>query len=136
MNVIASHERLPVPEDLQQSELALWMAIVNSLPAGYFRPSDLPLLKGFCAAANLHTQALAAVSRDGLLITTPQGRKRANPAVAILAAQTRAMANIAQKLRLCPSARYTPTKAATLTGKGNNGGKPKPWDTTPGPHGG
>jgi P27 family predicted phage terminase small subunit len=122
-------DRLEPPDGLTDAELSEWRAIVNSLNSDFFRPSDRPLLRAFCAASALYKQALELIRRDGITITVGNGNKRAHPATKVLSEQAATMACLAQKLRLCPSSRYSPTKAATLTGRGgSSAGKPRPWE--------
>jgi P27 family predicted phage terminase small subunit len=126
MVVRAMDARVAPPDHLTPEQLSEWVAIVDSLPADYFRPGDVPLLGAFCAASALYKKALMMIQAEGIVIET-SGRRVAHPAKDILTTQSSAMAQMAVKLRLCPSARYTEkaaaTKSAGATGK-------RPWEET------
>jgi P27 family predicted phage terminase small subunit len=114
------------PEFLGEAEAAEWREIVQSMPADYFRPSDAPLLAAFCMASAIYKQAGALIAEKGLIISDPSGRQMANPASAVLTAQASSMAQMAGKLRLCPSSRYNAKSANT---KANSvGAGSKPWE--------
>jgi P27 family predicted phage terminase small subunit len=138
--VRATDARVVPPEHLTPAQLAEWLAIVNSLPADYFRPGDVPLLAAFCAASALYKEALALIQAEGVVMQPVEyrafnedgstksekfGRPIAHPAAPILTSQSSAMAQLATKLRLCPSARYTEKAAAT---KSNGARGARPWE--------
>lgn len=125
--VRVSDARIAPPDHLDEAEAAEWRAIVDSLPADYFRPGDVPLLGAFCTASALYKQARAAIKRDG--ITVEDGRRTyPHPAKDILTTQASSMAQMAVKLRLCPSARYTEKSAATKADQA--AGARRPWEDT------
>lgn len=127
LSVVAiSGARVPAPEYLTPGQREEWTAIVDSLPADWFRPADCALLVAYCAASALYKEALQMIQSEGIVIDEGKGR-RAHPAKDILTSQAAAMAQMAVKLRLCPSARYTEKAAGTAT-KNTASGK-KPWDT-------
>lgn len=137
-----SDARLLPPEHLNDAESAEWRAIVDSLPADYFRPGDIPLLGAFCSASALYKQALGMMKDDGIVIqtyarkTTKEDgtvvedglRQYPHPAKDILTSQAASMAQMAVKLRLCPSARYTEKSAQTKAGQ--SAGAARPWEDT------
>jgi P27 family predicted phage terminase small subunit len=117
--------RVVAPDFLTDEQKAEWDSIVNSLPADYFRPGDIPLLASFCAASALYKNALKMIQAEGIVLETDGGRKYAHPAKDILTSQASAMAQMAVKLRLCPSARYTEKSAQTKTA---SAGGSRPWE--------
>jgi P27 family predicted phage terminase small subunit len=117
-------QRVQPPAHLTVEQREEWESIVNSLPADYFRPGDIPLLASFCAASALYKKALLMIQEEGIVIEL-NGRKYAHPAKDVLTSQASAMAQMAVKLRLCPSARYSEKSAAT---KSSGGGSKRPWD--------
>lgn len=119
-----SGARMDPPAHLSDAEASEWREIVNSLPAAYFRPSDVPLLAAYCTASAIYKQARHHVDEKGLVLIDERGRMTANPASQILTNQASSMAQLAVKLRLCPSARYTPKSAATKTASSGTGKKP------------
>lgn len=123
-------QRLTPPDHLNDAEVAEWRAIVDSLPADYFRPGDVPLLAAYCTASAFYKQAKEELRTDGLTIMDDKGRTYANPAHQILTSQASAMAQMAVKLRLCPSARYTEKSAGTKAKGAATGGRP--WEAEAG----
>ena len=117
-------ERMLAPEHLTDAERTEWEQIVLSLPADYFRPGDIPLLAAFCTASALYKEARAILQEKGMLIADERGIVRANPASQILTAQASSMAQLAGKLRLCPSSRYTEKAAQTKANAVKAGAKP------------
>jgi P27 family predicted phage terminase small subunit len=124
--VPTSNARIAAPEFLARAPADEWRAIVNSLPAGYFRPSDMPMLAAFCVSAACHKELAEILQRDGLIIESARGTKIANPANRMMLEHAGAMAQMAIKLRLCPSARYTKGEKPQKGVQG--GGGPRPWD--------
>lgn len=119
-------DRIEPPQSLAKEQADEWRTIVNSLPADYFRPGDAPLLAAFCVASVFHKRAASDIERRGMLLADERGREYINPAHQMLTSQASAMAQMAVKLRLCPSARLT-GKAA----QSRNGSAPKsvrPWE--------
>lgn len=120
-----SDDRLSPPPHLSADQAAEWRAIVDSLPADYFRPGDVPLLAAYCVAATFYKRAAAEMDARGMTLMDDKGREYVNPHHQILTSQASAMAQMAVKLRLCPSARYTEKSAAT---KAATAGGRRPWD--------
>lgn len=88
----------------------MWCDIVNSLPADYFRPADVPLLMNYCRFA-------VQADRLGEHLDDPK-------AVRLLRGVSASMALIATKLRLCPSARMRNTSAQLRDTRTTN----RPWE--------
>ncbi len=126
--VNAPDARIAPPKALTRAQRKEWSAIVDSLPADFFRPSDVPMLAAFCVSAALYAEAAALIERDGMLLTAENGRKYAHPAKDFLTATGAAMAQMAVKLRLCPSSRYTAQKGATKTPSAPRATS-RPWQT-------
>ena len=127
LNVVAvSDQRLQPPATLTEEQCAEWSAIVNSLPADYFRPGDAPLLAAFCVASVFHRRAAADIEARGISLRTDRGHEYINPSHQMLTSQASAMAQMAVKLRLCPSARMTGKAAQSRSSDGAKGSRP--WD--------
>jgi P27 family predicted phage terminase small subunit len=124
--VRVSDSRIAAPSHLGPEQAAEWAAIVDSLPADYFRPGDVPLLAAYCVAAVFYKRAAANLEARGLTLIDDKGREAVNPAHQVLTSQASAMAQMAVKLRLCPSARYTEKATATKTTRAGVGCRP--WD--------
>jgi P27 family predicted phage terminase small subunit len=124
--VPASQSRLDPPDFLACAPAKEWRDIVNSLPAGYFRPSDVPMLAAFCISSACHKELAEIIQREGLIIESAKGTKIANPASRMMLEHAGAMAQMAIKLRLCPSARFTKGEKPQKGIAG--GGGARPWD--------
>ena len=122
---ISGARLLPRP-GLTEEQLTEWHAIVNSLPADYFRPGDAPLLAAFCVAAVFHQRAADDIERRGMTLVSEKGNEYVNPSHQLLTSQASAMAQLAQKLRLCPSARMS-GKSAERKG-GERAKTARPWE--------
>jgi len=85
-------------------------------------------LAAYCVASAFYKEAAKQMQADGIVLQDDKGRKYAHPAKDILTSQASAMAQMATKLRLAPSSRYTEKTAQTKTGKSGVGGKP--WEAT------
>lgn len=127
LNIVPmSGARVAPPAGLTKEELKEWNDIVQSLPADYFRPADIPLLSTFCTASAFYKQCKRIVDEEGLILTNERGNSYKNPATDIMQSQAATMAQLAVKLRLCPSSRYTDRGAGA-----KHGGKAKgarPWE--------
>lgn len=122
--VVAPGQRVAPPDGLEPETREQWLAIVNSLPADYFRPADVSLLAVYCKAAAMHKAAADHVAADGMLLEDSKGRMYAHPAVQIMQSTACTLAQIATKLRLCPQSRMPASGAATKTPKSNVASQP------------
>jgi P27 family predicted phage terminase small subunit len=121
--------RIQPPDHLSERELNEWHSIVDSLPADWFRPADISLLAAYCTASAIYKEAREAIEEHGIMIKDEsRGRYYANPAQTLLSTQASAMAQLAVKLRLCPSSRYE-AKGAGAAGRGAKQTK-RPWEAT------
>lgn len=127
--VVFPDARLPTPPFLTEAQALEWCEIVNSLPADFFRPGDAPLLAAFCVASALHKAAAAALEADGAIGRTEKGWPYVHPATQLLNTQAGVMAQLAMKLRLCPSARMVQMDANKQAGETAKGARP--WGDEP-----
>lgn len=128
MNVVAvTGARITCPAFLDKEERAEWDEIVGSLGADYFRPADAPLLAAFCVASAIFKQCRLLLKTDGVIWEDERGNARKHPAADLMSQQSSAMSNLAVKLRLCPSSRYSEKQANTKHGKSAKSARP--WDT-------
>jgi phage terminase small subunit len=114
-----TRKRPEPPVGLSPGAMQLWRDIVGSLPADAFRPADLPLLQAYVVAQERKLAADAAIARDGLVLND-----QPHPALKLGREETRLMASLAARLRLCPSSRTRPESAKL---KESHSG-PRPWD--------
>jgi P27 family predicted phage terminase small subunit len=122
--VPVSAARIEPPDGMTEECARVWHSIVDSLPADYFRPGDVPLLAAFCVAAAFHARAAADIEARGMTLMDDRGKESINPAHQMLTSQASAMAQMAVKLRLCPSARMTGKGAQSKAGDSAKGRRP------------
>jgi phage terminase small subunit len=99
--------------------------VVADYPSVYFSPSDAMLLLAYCEANLLHEQASRVIRQPFFehIIETDRGTLTKNPWLAVQKDAAGTMAVLAQKLRICPSARTPHNKnAKTKRDKGFDGG--------------
>ena len=116
--------RLEPPSGLSEEQGSEWRKIVESLPADYFRPGDAPLLAAFCVASVFHRRAAADIEARGMTLVSEKGHEYVNPSHQMLTSQASVMAQLAQKLRLCPSARISGKTAERKNGEGPKAARP------------
>ena len=119
-------QRIAAPEHLTDDQAREWAAIVESLPPDYFRPGDVSLLAAYVTASVFYRRSSADMESRGMTLTDERGREYVNPSHQVLTSQASAMAQMAVKLRLCPSARYSEKVASTKTSRGSTSAKP--WE--------
>lgn len=124
--VAISGQRIEPPASLTKEQTDEWHQITGSLPADYFRPGDAPLLAAFVVASVFHRRAAQDIESRGISLMDSKGREYVNPNHQMLTSQASAMAQMAVKLRLCPSARMT-GKAAQSRSAGP-APKARPWE--------
>lgn len=114
-------ERQRPPHDLSDEEVEVWSAVVNSEPAGWFSPGNVPLLSQYCRHT-IHARRIAELIE----------RATADPNLPVSAydrllkmqdRESRAIASLATKMRI--------SQQATTNHRGNK--KPtaarKPWES-------
>lgn len=114
--VRVSDARIAAPSHLTPEQSVEWRGIVDSLPSDFFRPGDVPLLAAYCVASSFYKRAAADIESRGMVLTDARGREYVNPAHNLLTSQAASMAQLAQKLRLCPSARVIGKLAGKMAG--------------------
>ena len=124
--VPVSGQRIAPPGHLTDEQAEEWRGIVDSLPPGYFRPGDVSLLAAYVTASVFYRRASADMESRGMTLSDDRGKEYVNPAHQVLTSQASAMAQMAVKLRLCPSARYSEKAAATKVSRGSTSAKP--WE--------
>lgn len=121
-------ERLQPPDYLSDFQRTEWLAIVNRMPADWFKREHVGLLAQYVRHMEnaYHAGRLLKV-----VLETPDSEmtsKLVQSFTELTKAhdrEGRAMANLATKMRLTQQAQYTHTKAAVHANKGKAG---KPWD--------
>ncbi len=124
--VPVSGQRIAPPEHLTDEQAEEWRGIVDSLPPDYFRPGDVSLLAAYVTASVFYRRASADMEARGMTLSDDRGKEYVNPSHQVLTSQASAMAQMAVKLRLCPSARYSEKAASTKTSRGSTSAKP--WE--------
>ena len=137
--VIPGKNRRPAaPAELDARERATWSKITASVPAEWFTPESLPMLKELCRHVRISddlasdlAQARAAV--DAIRKQPEPDATRLEEVAkeyrAVLRAhgyQTERIGNLSTKLRLTPQARMHSSTAQRAAGKVFEG--PEPWN--------
>lgn len=117
--------RPSAPEWLSRAGATIWSEIVNSLPADYFRASDLPLLASYCTSTAHYIEAAQTLERDGMFLVNNRGTEYAHPANSVMLQHAASMAQLGTKLRLTPQARIAKGEKKP-TGLAGGGGR-RPW---------
>jgi hypothetical protein len=134
-----SGRRPSPPPELTAREAKIWRDVTQRLPASWFTSDNAMLLKELCR----HIRHADDLSIDLTMARTavdqvradpkqdPRGKLRAEATAhyfSLLRAhahQSERMGQLATKLRLTPSSRYAPGKAATEAAKASY---PRPWN--------
>jgi phage terminase small subunit len=98
------------PEHLSKDAVAIWISIIETLPTGHFLVSDLPLLCEFCETAALIRQMREKFNGE-VTVVKSTGNLVMNPQLTAINRTQSILAALAGKLRICPSARLSASKA-------------------------
>lgn len=116
---VAHWERLQPPQTLTPPQVAIWIEIVATKPADWFKADCAPILEAYCKSIT-HYRDLARI-----LDTPPEDMRQLRALSEAVGKQARLMGELASKLRLTPQARYTAGSAATASKKA--GSISRPW---------
>ncbi len=119
------HRRPDPPEHMGEEAVAIWRAVVNSLPADWFTPGTLPLLDALCGltvSQRFTLRALQVVERGGDDFDRDEWERLLKQ----LGEISGRIATLATRMRLTPQSRYGPRGAATAGRLPPDG--PKPWE--------
>jgi hypothetical protein len=117
---ISDHRPAP-PDELTDEQANEWLAIVDRLPADWFKRETTPLLVALCrhiATARMLSRQIDRIDEmfeDVLGVA--EGVAHLDRLLAMRAREVAGMAAMATKLRLTPQSRYTPGRAATESRK-------------------
>ena len=116
------HRRPEPPVHLGMDAVAIWRAVVNSLPADWFSPGTLPLLAAFCAltVSRLYTLRALQAAERGDKEFDRESWERLQKQLGELSGR---IATLATRMRLTPQSRYG-ARAADTAGRSG----PKLWD--------
>ena len=105
------------PDSLTEAEVEAWWAIVRRLPQDWFPKETHGLLAALLKHQTTH-RVLCGLIEDfnmAMLQGTDIGMAPYNQLLGMRARETKAMADLATKLRLTPQSRYQPRTAARAT---------------------
>jgi len=122
LSVVATSlpQRMAPPQDLTESQAALWREIVAGKPVDWFAADNAPLLVEYVRAVDmgnrlaLEIEATLAGTADHSLKDLLNMRDK----------EAKRATSIATKLRLTQQSRYTPQAANTANNKSKEGAKP------------
>lgn len=106
---------LPPPKDLGANAKTVWKHVVAGYSADHFKAGDIPLLRAFCEAADLHARATAHCVEHGEVIEVPTKNGTfllVSPWLKIAERAAATMASLATKLRICANSRLSLKQAA------------------------
>jgi phage terminase small subunit len=93
-------QRLRPPPDLTAEEKAAFSAIVSSIDADHFLPSDLPLVASYAVAICQEKEAINHLKDEGYVVGN-----RPSPWIVVQEKAHRAMMMLTLRLRLSPQGR-------------------------------
>lgn len=118
-DVAALPQRPQAPNSLDERGQARWREIVDSLPADYWRPSDLVMLEDM-----LHTETMVRECNETARIEGQTMGDKVHPAVVARARHLATILSYQRALRLCPSQRLR-RDAGVLN---NSTRRKRPWE--------
>lgn len=96
----------PPPKDLSEIAKKVWRAELPALVhAEKVAAHELPLFKSYCSATARIDEAQALIKLHGLLITSPQGELKRNPATTIQKEAIALQARLAAEFGITPASR-------------------------------
>src|SRR5574337_89588 len=120
--------RLQAPLHVSEAERAVWLQVVNDLPADTFTPTHEPLLELYCrhvVNARILADETANFQREWL--ADPEGLKRYDRLLAMAERESRAASAIATRLRITRQSVYASTAGRRQE---NSKHSHKPWEIT------
>lgn len=113
-------ERLKAPDDLVDEEVEVWAAVVDTMPADWFTPATVPLLKQYCrhsVQAKRIAEMIERATSDPQLNITDWDRL-----LKMQERESRTLSSLAVKMRI--------SQSATRNDRGNRNTRPtrKPWE--------
>jgi hypothetical protein len=124
--VAISQAKPEPPADLTEAQAVEWRAVVMRLPPDWFPRETHGLLTQYCRHVTRARMVAGLV--DSFLpewTTDPDGLPRLDKLLSMGARESKALAELAVKLRLSNQSRYTPHRAGTEAAK--PGGR-QPWE--------
>ena len=126
----AFNERPAPPPDLTPAQAEIWKATVASEPIEWFQSAaNRDLLALYCCVVNdakVYQSYLNAIPEA--LLSTTGGSMQFKRISQMKRDAVKEVASLSVKLRLCNSARYDRSKAASATKNGS--ADAKPWEST------
>ncbi len=119
------HRRPDPPDKMGEDAVAIWRAVVNSLPADWFSPGTLPLLEAFCGltVSQRNTiRALQRIEREANDFRRDEWERTLKQ----LGEVSGRIATLATRMRLTPQSRYGARSADTAAR--SVGDFEKPWE--------
>lgn len=93
------------PEWMTDAQQDCWRYAIENAPAGLLKRLDQSVLSAWVVAQDLHQQANAAITTNGMMTTTPNGYMVQSPWIQVLNKQAQIMMRSAEILGFAPSAR-------------------------------
>jgi hypothetical protein len=127
-SMIGVSQRLLAPKHLSDSEVSVWMEVVNDQPASSFTPTHSPLLELYCRhIVQARTIADELMNFDRAWFADDDGLKRYDRLLAMAERESRAASSLATRLRITRQAIDQQTVARSIK---NQSKAKKPWELT------
>jgi hypothetical protein len=115
------------PADLTTAQAVVWRAVVDHMPADWFRPETLDLLAAYCRHICRERFLSAELDRcPATALSTEDGLGHFGKLSAAAERESRAALALARSMRLTQQSRYDAAKAARAVGSQRIG--PAPWE--------
>lgn len=118
--------RVAPPEGLGTEQKAVFLSVVNSMPADWFGAEHLPLLVAYCrhvVTANVVAREIEAFQPEWM--ATDEGLERYEKLMKMAQRESASINGLARSMRLTHQSKYRADKAHTLAGKSSGN---RPWE--------
>jgi len=119
---VSAVRRPDAPDELNDEQAAEWFAVVDRLPADWFRREHWPLLTAYCRHVVTHRRLEELIRREEASKRSFQLDKY-DRLLKMRERESRAICCLATKMRLTQSSQFDRTKVPRRTGS------PRPWQT-------
>ena len=128
--IMAIKSTIKPPKELTEvGEKSLFKEIIGAYSAEFFNKADIPLIVKYVQLSMSATRCYAEVLRNGEVIRLKNGDLITSPYLKTYTGLCSSMANIAQKLRIAPSARMRQEVPGGSAGKAKASKDYRPADT-------
>ena len=117
-----TYEKMPPPAHLSKSQKELWVGIVATKPAEWFKADSAPLLEAYCKEIEFYQEL------TGNKYALPKTLAGLEKLQAMRAKHVTVLVSLATRLRLTPQSRYVAQRAGRMD---RDEPRTNPWDEAP-----